>query len=205
MLKKSVSYCYVDPNWLHRVALAFRWQITLSTNMTTLNLFQLPSVAAIFCACIPCRVSKTGDWWRALHGRTWSYDHTNPIQGLCSLSGKTSCRQIPWNLEAARLDVRIITSHWNLTGISTALLPRWLSNFSAIGNVKTRISRLRDFTRSCGKTSVRLVNRGPWWYSIFIYIVKSYHMNWLTICLYNIWLSKKHQSIIHTNVNLSSS
>ena len=36
-----------------------------------------------------------------------------------------------------------------------------LSNFKAIGKVWTRISGLRDFTRSCHKTSYRLVNRGP--------------------------------------------
>ena len=55
----------------------------------------------------------------------------------------------------------MILSLWNLTGISAALLPRCLLNFRAIGKVQTRISRLRDFTRSCGKTSYRLVNRGP--------------------------------------------
>ena len=83
------------------------------------------------------------------------------IQGLYSLSGKTSYRQISWSLEAARLGVIMIVSLWNLTGISAALLPRCLLNFRAIGKVQTRISRLRDFTRSCGKTSYRLVNRGP--------------------------------------------
>ena len=59
------------------------------------------------------------------------------------------------------LGVIIIAPLWNLTGTSAALLPRDLSNFRAIENVKTRISRLRDFTRSCSKTSYRLVNRGP--------------------------------------------
>ena len=43
-------------------------------------------------------------------------------QGLYSLSGKTSYRQISRSLEAARLDVTIIVSLWNLTGISAALL-----------------------------------------------------------------------------------
>ena len=81
-------------------------------------------------------------------------------QGLYSLNGKTSYRQISWSLEAARLGVIMIVSLWNLTGISAALLPRCLLNFRAIGKVQTRISRLRDFTRSCGKTSYRLVNRG---------------------------------------------
>ena len=52
-------------------------------------------------------------------------------QGLYSLSGKTSYRQISWSLEAARLGVIIIAPLWN----STAALPRGLSNFRAIGNV----------------------------------------------------------------------
>ena len=81
--------------------------------------------------------------------------------GLYSLSGKTSYCQISWSLEAARLDVAMVVSLWNLTGTSAAALPRYLPNFRAIGKVSTRISRLRDFTRSCGKTSYRLVNRGP--------------------------------------------
>ena len=48
-----------------------------------------------------------------------------------------------------------------LTGTSATALPRYLPNFKAIGKVYTLISRLRDLTRSCGKTSYRLVNRGP--------------------------------------------
>ena len=50
----------------------------------------------------------------------------------------------------------MIVSLWNLTGFSAALLPRCQSNFRAIEKVQSRISRLRDFTRSCGKTSYRL-------------------------------------------------
>ena len=56
-------------------------------------------------------------------------------QGLYSLSGKTSYRQISWSLEAVRLGVIIIAPLWNLTGTSAALLPRGLSNFRAIGKV----------------------------------------------------------------------
>ena len=74
------------------------------------------------------------------------------LQGLHSLSGKTSYRQISWTLEAARLYIIMIESLWNLTDIS---------NFRAIGKVYIKISRLRDFTRSCGGTSARLVNRDP--------------------------------------------
>ena len=40
---------------------------------------------------------------------------------LYSLSGKTSYRQISWSLEAARLDVAMVVSLWNLTGTSAAL------------------------------------------------------------------------------------
>ena len=82
-------------------------------------------------------------------------------QGLYSLSGKTSYRQISWSLEAARMYVAMVVSLWNLTGTSVSVLPRYVPNFRAIGKVQTRISRHRDFTRSCGKTSYRLVNRGP--------------------------------------------
>ena len=81
--------------------------------------------------------------------------------GLYSLSRKMSYRQISSSLEAARLDVIIVISLGNSTGISTVLLPKCLSNFRAIGKDYTRISRLRDFTRFCGKTSVLLVNKGP--------------------------------------------
>ena len=70
-------------------------------------------------------------------------------------------RQISWNLEAARLNVIMVESLWNSTGFSASLLPRCLSNFRATGRVWSLISRLRDFTRSCGKTSVHLMNRRP--------------------------------------------
>ena len=89
--------------------------------------------------------------------------NTTKVQGLYALSGKTSCRQISWSLEAARLNVAMVVSLWNLTGTSAAVLPRYLPNFRAIGKVLTRISGLRGFTRSYGKTSYRLVNRGPEW------------------------------------------
>ena len=103
----------------------------------------------LFCLCLLCVESNifSGFWH----------------MGLYSLNGKTSYRQISWSLKAMRLGDIIIISLWNLTDISAALLPRCLLNFRAIGKVRTRISRLRDFTRSCGKTSYCLVNRGPGW------------------------------------------
>ena len=81
--------------------------------------------------------------------------------GLYSLSGKTSYHKISWSLEAARFGFKLFQSLWNLAGTSAALLPRCLSNFRAIRPLQHPISRLRDFTRFGGKTSYRLVNRGP--------------------------------------------
>ena len=83
------------------------------------------------------------------------------LQGLYSLSGKTSYRKISWSLEAARFGFKLSQSLWNLAGTSAALLPRCLSNFRAIRPLQHPISRLGDFTRFGGKTSYRLVNRGP--------------------------------------------
>ena len=74
------------------------------------------------------------------------------LLGLYSLSGKTSYRKISWSLEAARFGFKLFQS---------ALLPRCLSNFRAIRPLQHPISRLRDFTRFGGKTSYRLMNRGP--------------------------------------------
>ena len=69
-------------------------------------------------------------------------DHTcamavelHQILGLYLLSGKTFYPQISWNLEAASLDVVVIISLWNLTGISAAPLPRCLSNCRATEKV----------------------------------------------------------------------
>ena len=83
------------------------------------------------------------------------------VQGLFSLSSKTSYRQISRSLEAARLDVIMMVSLCNLTDISAVLQPRCLSNFSVIRNVVTCISWLWNSTGSCGKASVRLANRCP--------------------------------------------
>ena len=80
---------------------------------------------------------------------------------LYSLSGKTSYRKISWSIEAARFGFKLFQSLWNLAGTSAALLPRCLSNFRAIQPLQHPISRLRHFTRFGGKTSYRLVNRGP--------------------------------------------
>ena len=83
--------------------------------------------------------------------------------GLHSLSGKTSYHQISWSLEAARFGFKLFQSLWNLAGTSAALLPRCLSNLRAIRPLEHPISRLRDFTRFGGKTSlVMSVTVGFW-------------------------------------------
>ena len=80
--------------------------------------------------------------------------------GPVSISEKTSFRKISLSLEATRSVLWIVVSLWNWTGMSAALLPRCLSNFRAIGQFLIQISRLRDFTRSYGKTSFRILRRG---------------------------------------------
>ena len=82
------------------------------------------------------------------------------FEGLYSLSGKTSYRKISWSLEAARFRFKLFQLLWNLASTSAAL-PRCLSNFRAIRPLQHPISRHRDFRRFGGKTSYRLVNRGP--------------------------------------------
>ena len=88
------------------------------------------------------------------------YDKSE-YQGLYSLSGKTSFRKISWSLEAARFGFKLFQSLWNLAGTSAVLLPRSQSIFRAIRPLQHPITRLRDFMRFDGKTSYRLVNRGP--------------------------------------------
>ena len=70
-------------------------------------------------------------------------------QVFYSVNGKTSFRQISWGVEAARLGVLMIVSFWNLAGISTAPLPRRLSNFRTIEKSKPE-SRGFDTSRDLG-------------------------------------------------------
>ena len=67
--------------------------------------------------------------------------------------------QISRNLEPARYAFRIVRSLWNFTGIS-AVMPKRLSNFTAIRWFEHTISRLQDFARSYVKTSHRFMT---WW------------------------------------------
>ena len=116
---------------------------------------------------------------------------SHEIPGLYSLNDQTSYRQISRSLEAPRLDVIMIVSLWNLTCTSAALLPMCLSNFRAIGKVQTQISWLRDFTRSCGKTSYRLVNKDiECWFDSFLHLSCKHSgqtPKLIAFCRYQIW------------------
>ena len=85
---------------------------------------------------------------------------TKMDQGLYSLSGETPYRKISWSFEKARFGFRLFQSTENLTGTSTAPLPRCLVNLRAIQSLQHSISRLRNFARIDGTTAYRLVNRG---------------------------------------------
>ena len=67
-------------------------------------------------------------------------------QGLYSLSGKTSYRQISWSLEAASLCVIMIVSRWNLTGISAEVPVKFQSNWKSL-NPNLATSRLHEIWR----------------------------------------------------------
>ena len=100
---------------------------------------------------------------QGMHFTMFCYDGVakfNLILGLCSLSGRATYHKITSSLEAKRLEVIMIVSLWNLTGISAAALPWCQSSFRAIGEVWTRISWLRYFVRYYGQASVLLVNIG---------------------------------------------
>ena len=78
-----------------------------------------------------------GFWFQAhvsmLRILEWFVAIDNVITGPLFTKGYDVLRQISWSFEAARLDIIVIVSLWNLTGISTALLLKRPSNFGAIG------------------------------------------------------------------------
>ena len=86
-------------------------------------------------------------------------DLRTSTQGLYSLSGKTSCHQISQILEVLRLcyNYRIALKFGRYLGSGAVnVLVKFQSDWKSLNP----ISWLRDFARSCGKTLVRLVNRG---------------------------------------------
>ena len=52
--------------------------------------------------------------------------------GLYSLSGKTSYRHISWSLEAARFDVIIIVSLWNLGSVAADVPVKFKSDCKSL-------------------------------------------------------------------------
>ena len=110
---------------------AFQWQITKMLR----NLLQfLPWMHRFSAKRFSCEKKRIHRLYDSLVCRTMPF-YIHSILGLYSLSGKTSYRQISWSLEAARLDVAMVISLWNLTATSAAVLPRYLPNFRAIGKV----------------------------------------------------------------------
>ena len=99
-------------------------------------------------------------WWRHRD------NHTQPCaanreRGPVSIYDKTSYSKVSQILKTARFVFRIVWSLRNLTGTSTAVLPKFLLISNLCDNFKLPISRLRDFTRSYDKTSYRILKRGP--------------------------------------------
>ena len=62
----------------------------------------------------------------------WYIIKAADTQGLYSLRGRTSYRQILWRREAVSSGFRLFQSLCNLTGTSAATLPRCLSTFRAM-------------------------------------------------------------------------
>ena len=96
--------------------------------------------------------------WYPSHSSMLSVSKGSIALGLYSLSSRTPYCKISWSLEAARYDDCIALKFGRHLGSDAAEVP---VQFRAIGKVQTRMSRLRDFTRSYDTTSVRLANRGP--------------------------------------------
>ena len=65
----------------------------------------------------------------------------------------TSCRKVSWSVEAVIFDV-LWLYRFDICQVSRQM-SEWLKK------VSNPISRLRDFTRSCGRTSGRLVTKDP--------------------------------------------
>ena len=77
---------------------------------------------------------------------------------LYSLSHKTSYHQILWTREAARLNVMMIVTLWNLSGISQ---PCCRGACQVSERLEKSKPESRGFEGSYDKTSVPLMNKGP--------------------------------------------
>ena len=106
-------------------------------------------------ACMGSRVSFFMDWYNSsivliaqdvftlkpLNTMHWTQGTAQcGVQGLYSLNGRTSYREISRSHEVARLGVNMRVSFRNLTDVSAAVLLRRLSNFRTINVHKTYIS-----------------------------------------------------------------
>ena len=104
-----------------------------------------------FCYTVPWNLTDTS---AAALKRRWRAPIAKMLQGLYSLSDKTSYRKISWSLEAASFGFKLFLSLWNLTATSAAALKRRLSNFGAILRNLTGVSsalRLRCLSNFKGQ------------------------------------------------------
>ena len=85
----------------------------------------------------------------------------NSIQGLVSISDKTSYCKISQSLRAVRFVFRIIRTFWNLTGALAVMLPMCLSNFKVMRYLILPILQLQVFMRSNDKLSYWILKWGP--------------------------------------------
>ena len=90
-------------------------------------------------------ILEISHWHRSTHTCCNWISMKGKIQGLYSLSRRTSYDKISRSLEAVRFGVKLLQSLQNLTGTSAAAPPRCLSNFRAIRSLQHPTSQLRDF------------------------------------------------------------
>ena len=116
-------YAYHNSTMVHKITISRHCYHQISTSWTTLCMNNHCTYTWLHSNCTFHQTMK-GKWLKSTF-----------CQGLYSLSGNTSYRQISWSLEATRLGVIRIVMLWNLTGVSAALLPRCLSNFRVVEKV----------------------------------------------------------------------
>ena len=141
---------FIQENTVESIA-CIMWAILFGSNVVRPNIgfglchkMRVGSVLMVIVSARAAVIGLTSGTWQdfiSFHAAcpqnvtmTWASWRLKSL-GLYSLSGKTSYRQISWSLEAARLDVAMVVSLWNVTGTSAAALPRYLPNFRAIGKV----------------------------------------------------------------------
>ena len=123
--------------WTGKISLYFAWAFSM---YKCLNL-EISEIVKK--SILPSLYVKLSRKYICLYYQAFSSISWFSLQGLYSLSGKTSYRQISWSLEAARLDVAMVVSLWNLTGTSAA---KFQSDWKSL-NPNLAASRLHEILR----------------------------------------------------------